>query len=311
VLVSLLCATLLGLAVMLLIVRREDLRARIGGFVGQALPNAGSSRQRSLVQRALGDPRLRRRERSPRLDALALELDVARLNISLGRLALLTVAGTILIGWLLVSATSSGLAAVAALAVPVGVRMGIRYLAGRERRKFEEQLADNLQVIASALRAGHTFIGAMGVMVEDAPEPSRRELRRALADEQLGVPLVDTLTRVGTRMESTDFQQVTLVATLQRDTGGNTAEVLDLVTDTIRDRLDLRRLVRSLTAQGRLAGGILSLLPVGLLLAISAINPGYLHPLFHKAIGIVAFILAIIMVIAGSLIVRRIVDIEI
>jgi tight adherence protein B len=112
-------------------------------------------------------------------------------------------------------------------------------------------------------------------------------------------------------MKSIDFEQVTLVATLQRDTGGNTAEVIDLVADTIRDRLDLRRMVRALTAQGRLAGAMLSGLPVVLLIAISLINPSYVHPLFHAAAGIIALACAAMMISGGYLIIRRIVNIEI
>jgi tight adherence protein B len=305
------CAMLLGAAMLLVISQREGVRGRIASFVSSTVPIARESRQRTLVQRALGDARLNRRERPPWIDALSLELDVARIEFSPLQIIGATIAGTVLLAWLLVVATSSPLGAILALAVPVCVRFVIRYLASRQRRLFEEQLPDNLQVIASALRAGHTFVGALGVMVEDAPEPSRRDLGRALADEQLGVPLVDALTTVSERMRSLDFQQVTLVASLQRDTGGNTAEVIDVVTETIRDRLDLRRLVRSLTAQGRLAGTILSGLPVGLLIAVSLINPKYVHPLFHKTIGIVALVAAGIMVISGSLIIRRIVDIEI
>jgi tight adherence protein B len=309
VLVSLACAVLIGIAITLLTRRRQDVVTRVGGFVN---PSADKrSKQPTLADRALGDSTARRRDRSPWLDALALEFDVARIGIPPRRLALLTAAGTVVLGWLLVSATSSPAAAFLALTVPVAVRMGIRFRAGRQRREFEEQLPDNLQVIASALRAGHTFLGSLGVMVGDAPEPSRRELGRALADEQLGVPIVDALGKVGERMKSEDFQQVTLVATLQRDTGGNTAEVIDVVSDTIRDRLDLRRLVRSLTAQGRLAGGMLSCLPVALLMVISLINPGYTRPLFHSALGIVALIMAALMVISGSVIIRRIITIEI
>jgi tight adherence protein B len=112
-------------------------------------------------------------------------------------------------------------------------------------------------------------------------------------------------------MHSTDFRHVVLVAVLQRNAGGNSAEVIDLVSETIRDRLDLRRLIRTLTAQGRLAGGILSLLPVLLIIAITLINPSYISPLYHKTIGIIALVVAVTMVIAGSLIIRRIVDIEI
>jgi tight adherence protein B len=161
------------------------------------------------------------------------------------------------------------------------------------------------------MRAGQTFIGALTTVVEDAPEPSRRELRRALTDEALGVPLSDALSQVTERMKSEDFQHVTIVATLQRDTGGNTAEVVDLVSETIRERIEIRRMVRGLTAQGRLAGGILSLLPVGLLLIISLLNPAYAHPLFHKTVGLVALGVGLALTVSGSLVIRRIVDIEI
>ena len=165
---------------------------------------------------------------------------------------MLTGLATVLMGALLVSATASPVAALLALTVPVGVRAAIRFRVARVRRAFDEQLPDNLQVVSSAMRAGHTFVGAFAVVAEDAPEPSRRELRRVLTDEQLGVPLVDTLNNVTARMHSRDFQHVALVAALQRETGGNTAEVIDTVTDTVRERMDIRRLVRTLTAEGRL-----------------------------------------------------------
>jgi tight adherence protein B len=203
------------------------------------------------------------------------------------------------------------LAAALALLVPFAVRFGIKYKAARQRRDFNEQLPDNLAVVASALRAGNTFVGSLGVVTQDAPEPSKREIRRALADEQLGVPLVDALNRISERMQSTDFQHVALVATLQQETGGNTAEILDVVTDTIRERLELRRLVRTLTAQGRLAGGILSALPVLLLLGISLINPQYVSPLFHNIIGIIALGVAAVMVATGAIVIRKIVNIDV
>jgi tight adherence protein B len=306
---SLVCALLLGAAVLSLARTRATVRARVRDFVHLAPKD--EAKQRTLVQRALGDPRVRRIPRSGRWAALELETEIARIPTSPARLAALTIAGTILLGWLLATATSSPIAALIALAIPPGVLIAIGILANRERRAFEEQLPDNLQVVSSALRAGHTFIGSLTVVTEDAPEPSRRELRRALADEQLGVPLEDALNQVSERMRSTDFRHVVLVAVLQRNAGGNTAEVIDLVSETIRDRLDLRRLVRTLTAQGRLAGGILSVLPVLLIIAITLINPSYVSPLYHKTIGIIALVVAVTMVIAGSLIIRRIVDIKI
>jgi tight adherence protein B len=197
------------------------------------------------------------------------------------------------------------------LSLPVGVRIAIRVRVDRERRAFDEQLPDNLQVVASAMRAGHTFVGALGIVAEDAPEPSRRELRRVLSDEQLGIPLVDALNGVTKRMNSRDFEHVALVAALQRETGGNTAEVIDSVTETIRERLDLRRLVRTLTAQGRLSGWVVSSLPVALLVFLSVINPQYIHPLFHRTAGIIALGFAAAMLVTGFLVIRRIVDIKV
>jgi tight adherence protein B len=183
--------------------------------------------------------------------------------------------------------------------------------ADRQRRTFSEQLPDNLQVIASAMRAGQTFVGALQAVVDDAPEPSARELRRAVTDEALGVPLNEALTHVTERMKSEDFQHVAIVAGLQRDTGGNTAEVIDLVAETIRGRIEIRRLVRGLTAQGRLAGFVLSGLPAALLLIISVINPSYAHPLFHSTPGIIALVVALVLMITGSVIIRRIININV
>jgi tight adherence protein B len=104
---------------------------------------------------------------------------------------------------------------------------------------------------------------------------------------------------------------VAIVAGLQRETGGNTAEVIDLVAETIRGHIEVRRLVRGLTAQGRLAGFILSGLPAILLLLISLINPSYAHPLFHSTAGLIALGTALFLMICGSVIIRRIVNIDV
>ena len=249
-------------------------------------------------------------ERSHWSAVLAEEIDVANLPINVPRLLLLTGLGTIVLGYLLLQ-LEGPLGALVALVLPVAVRIWVRVAANRQRRAFGEQLPDNLAVVASALRAGNTFVGSLGVVTTDAPEPSRREIRRALADEQLGVPLVDALNRISDRMDSSDFHHVALVATLQAETGGNTAEVLDVVTETIRERLELRRMIRTLTAQGRLAGWVLSALPVALLLFLSFINPHYISPLFHTTLGIIAIVMAGVMVISGTFVIRRIVDIDV
>ena len=309
VLVSIMFALLIGLAILALISHQGGVRQRIGPYVGLSAQPV-EDKPRSLVQRALGDPRGRRVEKSRWTAVLAEEIDVANFPITLPRLLLLTVLGTVLLAYLLVQ-LEGALGALIALVLPVGIRMWVRVAANRQRRAFGEQLPDNLAVVASALRAGNTFVGSLGVVTTDAPEPSKRELRRALADEQLGVPLVDALNKISDRMQSSDFHHVALVATLQAETGGNTAEVLDLVTETIRERLELRRIVRTLTAQGRLAGWVLSALPVALLLFLSFINPHYISPLFHTTLGLMATCAAAVMIATGSFVIRKIVDIDV
>ena len=165
--------------------------------------------------------------------------------------------------------------------------------------------------LASGVRAGHSLVGGLSLVVNDADEPSRSEFQRVVADEQLGIPLEDALETVARRMDNRDIEQVALVSSLQRETGGNAAEVLDRVVENIRERQGLRRLVHTLTAQGRLSRWIVSALPVGLLLLISAINPTYMKPLFHHTSGKVILAIGAIMIVAGSLVIKKIVEIKI
>jgi tight adherence protein B len=198
-----------------------------------------------------------------------------------------------------------------ALGVPLLIRSLHKRQLHRVRERFAEQLPDNLQVLASALRAGHSFIGALALVAADAEWPAKREFRRIVADEQLGVPVEDSLRAVAQRMDSSDFDQVALVAELQRQVGGNMAEVLDRVVETIRGRFDLRRLVKTLTAQGRMARWIVSLLPLVLVGFMSLVNPGYLSPLFGSSGGQTLLVVAALMVVAGSLVIKRIITIKV
>ena len=178
------------------------------------------------------------------------------------------------------------------------------------RRLFAEQLPENLDVLASALRAGHSLAGAMGVVAEEAPEPSKREYVRVATDEQLGIPLDEALEVTAKRMQNPDLDQVAVLALVQREAGGNTAEVLDQVIANIRARMDLRRLVDVLTAQGKFSSWIVAAVPVGLFLFIALINPQQLDPLFNQLIGQIFAVSAVIMVLVGFLIIRKIVTIE-
>jgi tight adherence protein B len=307
--VSVVAGLLVGLAVMALLSDRVSVAQRVGAYIDPVA--AVSDPQRSLIERALGNQQADNIRRSPLVERLRIEMEVAEINLPLEQLALITVALTLFIGWLLYTTVKSPLAPFLALCVPFAAKMLIDNRAAKQRRAFMEQLPDNLQVIGGAMRAGQNFVGALRSVVQDAPEPSKREFRRAVLDEAIGVPLPEALGQVTERMRSEDFQHVAVVATLQRETGGNTAEVLDLLAETVRERIEIRRLVRGLTAQGRLSGGVLSLMPVGLLLIISIINPGYVHPMFHTTTGLIALGIGAVMIIAGGLVIRRLVDVEI
>jgi tight adherence protein B len=219
--------------------------------------------------------------------------------------------GTVVAMWIVYLIGGSILFAPLALIVPLVVHSAIQRRLERQRRLFADQLPDNLQVLSSALRAGHSLVGALSVVVDDCAEPSRAEFQRVVADEQLGVPLEEALGVVARRMESIDVGQVALVSALQRETGGNTAEVLDRVAENVRGRFELRRLVKTLTAQGRMSRWIVSFLPVGLLVLITLINPEYMEPLYANTVGRVLLAAAAVMVVAGSLVIRRIVNIKV
>jgi tight adherence protein B len=238
------------------------------------------------------------------------KLDVAQIAIPAERLLGWTTLGTIAC-LVLLSLLGSPALGLLALGVPLGTYLAVERRVRKQRDLFTEQLPDTLQIIASAMRAGHSFAAALTVVIEDAPEPTRGELRRVVADERLGVPLDTALGVIVRRMESKEFEQVALVAALQRETGGNTAEVLERVTDTVRDRLALRRMVSTLTAQGRLSRWVLTAIPIVLLLLMTAINPGYVAPLYTTGVGQAFLVFAGCMVVAGSLVIKKIVNIKV
>jgi len=240
------------------------------------------------------------------------ENEIAKISMPPEQIIVLTGVGAFLALVLVKFVTGSLLLGVIiALGIPFGVRFILKKQLERQRKLFAEQLPDNLQVLASALRAGHSFIGALSVVVNDAPEPARSEFQRVVADEQLGVPIDSALRVVVERMKSRELEQVALVGALQRETGGNTAEVLDQVTDTIRERFELQRTVQTLTAQGRMSRWVLTALPLFLLLVITLINPGYMSVMYDSTGGRVVLIMSGISVICGSFVIKRIVNIKV
>jgi tight adherence protein B len=194
----------------------------------------------------------------------------------------------------------------AGLAAPFVTNFIVSRRVSKMRKAFEEQLADNLDVLAGAMRTGHSTMGALSVMVDSAIEPSKSEFRRVLQDEQLGVPLDDALMVMARRMQSYDAEQIGLVMKLQREAGGNTAEVLDRVAEVIRGRMELRRLVDVLTAQARISRWILTGLPIFVLLALAFTGGDYLDPMTSTLVGKIALVVGAVMVLIGSFWIKQI-----
>ena len=307
--VILIIVSLLGYAIFRIVYRPDlALTRRIGQFV--TLPEDEKAKQRQADVAAT----LATGERSPRdgpWQRLETNMAIAGIETPPRTIVLLTAIGGFVLGIVVSLLLGSPVGLLAILVAPLVTRTIVNWRLSRTRRTFADQLPDNLDVLSSGLRSGHSFTGALAVCVEDAAEPSKAEFRRVIADEQLGVPIDEALHVTAQRMHSRDIVQMALVAKLQREAGTNAADVLDQVSDNVRARLELRRLIASLTAQGRMARWIVSLLPVFIFVAIYLLNPDYLKPLWQEPAGIVGLVAAVIMIVAGSLVIKRIVNIEV
>jgi len=307
-LLSLTGAGLVAFVLHLLLERgRSRLVERVNAFVTSAKPAPRTERVRRR-HTAMVTAASSRRARGW-LARLERDLEIAGIGTPATTVVLLTLAGTVAV--VAVLAAASPILALLGLLTPLGSRALIGRKLKRVRDDFADQLPPNLQVLASGLRAGHSFSAALAVMVDNSHEPSRREFKRAVTDDQLGVPMDEAVRRVAERMASRDLEQVALLAELQRTTGGNAAEVLDVVVATVRERADVRRLVKTLTAQGRMARWILTALPIVTGLAFFMIQPDVMGPMVVSSGGQIVFVIAGLMVAIGSVVIQRIVDIEV
>jgi tight adherence protein B len=310
--IAVVIAVLVVLALFVLLrPRTGSLRRRVAAYVGEGDPAEDVARRAAPLGGRMRKGAGRSLEKAQWWPSFIEKLEIGRVNLAPEKLLAWVAVATLALLALLTLVTGKPLMAVLALGVPLAARAALNRRVAKQRKLFVEQLPDNLQVMASAMRAGHSFSGALSVVVDDAPEPTRTELARVVADERMGVPVDAALAGVVRRMDSKDLEQVALVAALQRETGGNTAEVLERVTETIRDRLALRRMVQSLTAQGRMSRWVLTALPLVLLAAITLLNPAYVHPLYAEPVGQVVLGVAAAMVFCGSLVIGKIVDIKV
>ena len=252
----------------------------------------------------MGDSLLRRKDRAA---SLATALDAAGVDLRPGELLVGVAVGTAvaLVAGSQLFSLLVGL--VLGLAVPLVAKGVLDVLAGRRRRMFADQMPDTLQILSGTLRAGHGLAQGLQTVAQEAESPTAEEFRRLTIETRLGRDLVEGLNGLADRVGGEDFRWVVQAVEIQRDVGGDLAEVLDTVASTIRDRTRIRRQVSALSAEGRMSAWVLMLLPFGLVLVMFVTNPAYLSPLFSSGVGYKLLAVAAALLVAGGLWLRRIV----
>jgi tight adherence protein B len=310
--VSVGAALLLGLTIVAFLrprVRQDSLRGRVGRFTAstsqasESADSSSTSRLLSSLEHLL--------ERTRWWSQFKADVEIANFERPAVQLVVICVIATVT--GVLLFAVGFGIPVLGVVVLflgPLGLVALVRRRLRKQRAQFSEQLPDHLQELASTMRAGHSLVSGIAAMAKSASEPSRSEWARVVADEQLGMPLEAALVPLSERMDCSDVEQVALVAALQQRSGGNMAEVLERLADGVRERADLRRELDSLTAQARLSRWVVTALPPAVLLILTVINPHYVSPLFHSNGGQVMLGLVVILICAGSVVMRRITDIR-
>jgi tight adherence protein B len=219
-----------------------------------------------------------------------------------------TAVGSALVGFVL---GGSGLAVLGLFLGTVGPWLYLKLRHSRRLSRFNAQLAETLGLMAGGLQAGLSLPQAVDSVVREGSEPMAGELRRALIEQRLGVDITDALEGVGQRMDSEDFNWIVMAIRIQREVGGNLAEILHTVADTLREREYLRRQVKALSAEGRLSGYILTGLPPLIGLYMMFVNPEYIRLLYTTVPGFVLLALATFLLVLGSFAMAKLAKVEV
>jgi tight adherence protein B len=202
----------------------------------------------------------------------------------------------------------------AVLGLVLGAVLPWMYLKFRHKRrlnKFNANLAQSLGLIAGGLQAGLSLPQAVDTVVREGNEPIAGEFKRALVEQRLGIEITEALEGVGERMESQDFAWVVMAIRIQREVGGNLAEILHTVSDTLREREYLRRQVKALSAEGRMSAWLLGALPVGMFGYMMMANRDYVEPLYTTPLGWGFLAAAAFLLGLGSFMMAKMVKVEV
>ncbi len=301
-----------GALVTLWLMLRSDKEGDDDDFVPMEAMAPVPSGRRGLLSRAgvraraIGDAVARR----GKAGAIDIALDRAGLAIRPGEFVVVSATGVVVgvtMGLVLAGLPGALLFGGVAAALP---RTVLRTLAARRRRAFADQLQGTLQTIAGSLRAGYGLVQAISTVAAESPAPTSVEFERVVVENRVGRSIEDSLRAMARRLDDEDFVWVVEAIEIQREVGGNLAEVLDTVTGTIRDRNMIRRQIHALSAEGRLSAYILIGLPFVIAGLIATISPDYLSELTDSTIGRIMLGAAAALMFAGSMWIRKIVRVE-
>ena len=243
-----------------------------------------------------------------KLDA---RLDQADLKVSALEAVLFTAGGLVLVGILGLVAGGPLVALSFLLLFGLAPFAVLSQLASRRRKAFTQQLPDTLQLLASSLRAGYSLTQGLDAVAQEVEDPTGRELRRVVLETRLGRDMESALEDLAARMQSKDFDWVVMAIRIQREVGGNLAELLTNVAETMISRERLRREVSALTAEGRLSAIIVGALPFLIGIAVTVLNPGYINVLFTNPLGKIMLLGATVLMLVGFVWMKKTIEIDV
>jgi tight adherence protein B len=231
-----------------------------------------------------------------------------------------SISGVLLIALVsgIVVALVAGMITRAPWGLPIGFVIGcalpflvLNFKRGRRMRTFEEQFPEALDLIARALKAGHAFATGLKMAADELPEPVGPEFKKTFEEQNFGLPLKDALDNLTRRIPLLDVRFFATAVLIQRETGGNLAEILENLAHVVRERFKILRQVRVYTAHGRFTGYVLLALPAVLGIALSFINPDHMNLLFRERMGQMLLMFALVMQTIGYLWIKQVIKIEV
>ncbi len=239
-------------------------------------------------------------------------LEQSRLDWSAGTLLVLAIGMGLTFGLTALVVTSS--LAVTALTIGIGASLPFLYVGHRRRarfRQFEEEFPEAIDLLTRAIRAGHPLSAALGMVGEEGPPEVAIEFRRAFEEQRFGIPFEEALLGIVDRTDLVDVRIFAIAVLIQREVGGNLAEILENLAHTVRRRFYVRRQLRTYTAQGRMTGYTLAALPLVVGFSIFLMEPEYMRVLFTESFGKVLVVTSVVLQILGALWIRKIIRIDI